>query len=379
MKKILFPILALVLAVGLALPMAAAADPPTLVVNGSFEAPVITENPSSCGNKNWQIFGSGGNNAGPLPGWSVVALYDATAGSYSWTAGGPGALEFQNASCGAGWHPYEGDQYAELDADVDGPCGTHSGEKGSVRIYQDLDTVAGGIYELSFAFAPRPGYGTNDNKLEVNWNEDLLVILKADGTIAQQGSQWLDTNTVVLDNGWWLCTCTVTANSDTTRLQFADAGIPNSLGTFLDDVEVVLIEIEVKIDIKPASCPNPLNVKSKGVLPVAILGTADFDVTQVNPNTIKLEGVEPVRWAVGDVATPFEGKIIDCDDCTTAGPDGYNDLTLKFDKQAVVEAIGGNVQNGQCVTLTLTGKLQDDGGSFTGEDKVVILKKGKGK
>ena len=34
----------------------------------------------------------------------------------------------------------------------------------------------------------------------------------------------------------------------------------------------------VPIDIKPQSCPNPLNVNSKGVLPVAILGTDTFDV-----------------------------------------------------------------------------------------------------
>src|SRR5882724_5808147 len=34
------------------------------------------------------------------------------------------------------------------------------------------------------------------------------------------------------------------------------------------------IEIEVPVDIHPQGCPNPLNVRSHGVLPVAILGTA---------------------------------------------------------------------------------------------------------
>ena len=42
----------------------------------------------------------------------------------------------------------------------------------------------------------------------------------------------------------------------------------------------------VDIDIKPTSCPNPLNVKSKGVLPVAILGTASFDVNDVDVSTV---------------------------------------------------------------------------------------------
>lgn len=358
MKKILFPILALVLAVGLALPMAmpatAADPPPNLVVNGSFEAPVITENPSSCGNKNWQIFGSGGNNAGPLPGWSVVALYDATAGSYSWTAGGPGALELQNASCGAGWHPYEGDQYAELDADIDGPCGTHSGEKGSVRIYQDLDTVAGGIYELSFAFAPRPNQPSADNKLEVKWNEDLLVILKADGNTEQQGGQWLGTNTVVLDKGWWLCTCTVTTTSETTCLEFADAGIPNSLGTFLDDVEVVLIEIEVKIDIKPGSYPNSINLKSKGVVPVAVLSIDGFDATAVDPSTVFFAGASPLRWTMEDV-------------------DGDGDLDMLFHfKTQELDLTKDSTD------ATLTGTTYD-GTPVEGTDTVNIVPKGKGK
>ena len=50
------------------------------------------------------------------------------------------------------------------------------------------------------------------------------------------------------------------------------------------------------LDIKPQACPNPLNVNSQGVLPVAILGTEDFDVTQVDPASVRLAGVEPLRW-----------------------------------------------------------------------------------
>lgn len=139
-------------------------------------------------------------------------------------------------------------------------------------------------------------------------------------------------------------------------------------------------EIEVPVDIKPTSCPNPLNVKSKGVLPVAILGTADFDVTQVDPATVQLESVSPLRWDIEDVATPFEpytgkeGK----DACTIAGPDGFDDLTLKFDKQEIVAALG-DVSDGDVLVLQLTGNLKAEfgGTAIVGEDVVVILKKGK--
>ena len=57
--------------------------------------------------------------------------------------------------------------------------------------------------------------------------------------------------------------------------------------------------IAVAVDIKPGSCPNPLNVKSKGVLPVAVLGTEEFDATQMDPASVRLEGVPPLRWAMG--------------------------------------------------------------------------------
>ena len=44
----------------------------------------------------------------------------------------------------------------------------------------------------------------------------------------------------------------------------------------IDAVEILkLAHIQISVDIKPQSCPNPVNVNAKGVLPVAILGTAD--------------------------------------------------------------------------------------------------------
>ncbi|UCD27645.1 MAG: DUF3466 family protein, partial [Planctomycetota bacterium] len=46
----------------------------------------------------------------------------------------------------------------------------------------------------------------------------------------------------------------------------------------------------LSLDIKPGSCPNPLNTntRSKGRLPMAILGTDNFDVIQIDANTISI-------------------------------------------------------------------------------------------
>ncbi|MHA2304680.1 MAG: hypothetical protein ACXACU_04745, partial [Candidatus Hodarchaeales archaeon] len=61
------------------------------------------------------------------------------------------------------------------------------------------------------------------------------------------------------------------------------------------------------IDIKPSSWPNSLNTKNEGVIPVAICGSDDIDVMEIDPNTISLgitgiaERVNPLRWSYEDV------------------------------------------------------------------------------
>ena len=164
------------------------------------------------------------------------------------------------------------------------------------------------------------------------------------------------------------------------------------LGIGFDDICFTVEPIEVPLDIKPTSCPNPLNTKSNGVIPVAILGTEDFDITEIDPATVRLQGILPLRWALEDVATPFElyiGKT-DCDnDCNTLGPDGYTDLTLKFDAKELINVFGADtleitdaevttyeLEDGACLVLKLTGELYD-GIPIYGEDVVRILKKGK--
>jgi hypothetical protein len=150
----------------------------------------------------------------------------------------------------------------------------------------------------------------------------------------------------------------------------------------------------VALDIKPGSCPNPLNVNSgpafnlgdgdvlsskpkpdkpkppPAVVPVAILGTEDFDVSTIVPASILLEGVPALRWNVEDVATPVGNNAAECE-CNTLGADGHPDLTLKFNRDLLVKAIG-DVQQGEVITLTISGELSD-GTPFEGQDCMVIV------
>ena len=162
--------------------------------------------------------------------------------------------------------------------------------------------------------------------------------------------------------------------------------VTNSFGES-DEVDTVVNVVEpppaisVAFDIKPKSCPNPINTKDKGVLPVAVLGSETFDVTQIDPTSLRLEhlaGVVPLRWALEDVAAPYEpflGKE-DIYDCNVAGPDGFLDLTLKFNVQEVVTALG-DLNDGDVLVLHLTGKLLEEYGGtpIVGEDVVRIIKK----
>jgi hypothetical protein len=129
--------------------------------------------------------------------------------------------------------------------------------------------------------------------------------------------------------------------------------------------------IEVAVDIKPQLCPNPLNVKSKGVFDVAVLGSYDFDVRDIDVSTITLEGVAPIRSRCKDETGPVVAGQ-ECE-CSPKKKDGFLDLTMKFDTEQIA-AVLGEVSDGDRWTLTLTGTLQD-GTEINGSDCIEIKKK----
>jgi hypothetical protein len=92
----------------------------------------------------------------------------------------------------------------------------------------------------------------------------------------------------------------------------------------------VFSQIEVTIDIKPGSFPNCINVDGHGVIPVAILGSADFDVTQIDISTlnfagtaVRIKGNDNPQCSVEDVSGDFSASL-------EGAPDGYPDLVCHF-------------------------------------------------
>jgi hypothetical protein len=132
---------------------------------------------------------------------------------------------------------------------------------------------------------------------------------------------------------------------------------------------------DVPIDIKPGSCPNPINAGGGGTVSVAVVGTTTFNVSNVDPTTVRLVGAggmaTPVRWNREDAATPYQpAGTLGRNDCIAANGDGIADLVLKFNRDDILAALGP-VHDGDVIVVTVTGQ-QTDGTDFQGTDVVWI-------
>jgi hypothetical protein len=106
----------------------------------------------------------------------------------------------------------------------------------------------------------------------------------------------------------------------------------------------------IEIDIKPGSDPAPINPKSQGVIPVAILTTDTFDATTVNASTVRF-------GKTGTEAAIVRSALEDVDG------DGDTDLLLDFNTQDT------GIQCGD-TSASLTGETAD-GQSIQGSDAIV--------
>ena len=73
---------------------------------------------------------------------------------------------------------------------------------------------------------------------------------------------------------------------------------------FFSNIPIYLVETavnEVEIDIKPGSNPNSINLKSRGVVPVAVFTIASFNAGAIDPGTVLFAGAKPVRCTLKDV------------------------------------------------------------------------------
>jgi YVTN family beta-propeller protein len=122
-----------------------------------------------------------------------------------------------------------------------------------------------------------------------------------------------------------------------------------------DELPMPESAIVVKIDVKPGSDPNCFNINGHGVVPVAILGTADFDVSNINATTLSFNGLK--------VRVRGKGPLCSTED---VNEDGHFDLVCQFEDDPDNWMVG-NAMAG------LTGVLADETTIIGGIDSICIV------
>jgi len=194
-----------------------------LLQNGGFETPEVTNI------KEWDIFPSGTTGLGWLVSWFNGYTQH---GDPQNPTQRPTIANLELQAGYNNWLSSEGDQYAELDTDWDGPDGTLSGEPASVAISQEIPTIIGETYKLTFDFSPRPGLGIDENWLKAFVDGTEAFDQTADGFITGGQTSWSNNEYSFI------------AQNNLTTIKFEDGGSANSLGTFLDNVSLRCIPEE---------------------------------------------------------------------------------------------------------------------------------------
>jgi hypothetical protein len=185
-----------------------------LLVNGSFEDTTLV--------------GTSQNQL--TSGWGTYSQIN------GWSATPNGKIEVQRGVAGT---PYAGFNLVELDSDNYDK--TKFSANNPLGLYQDVATVAGKSYTLSFAYSPRPGIAAVENVFDVLVGDNTNVgnILKTTISDGAGGA-----NTV-----WSMFSTTFTANNALSRIQFNYKGSLDTFGAYIDDVKLV--------NTSPADVPEP--------------------------------------------------------------------------------------------------------------------------
>lgn len=113
--------------------------------------------------------------------------------------------------------------------------------------------------------------------------------------------------------------------------------------------------ITVLIDVKPGSDPNCFNINGRGVIPVAILGEEDFDVTLIDQSSLLF----------GGLATRMRGNKGPLCSLEYSNNDAYLDLVCHFEDEPSKWVPGDS-------EAVLTGRLLD-ATSIEGTDLICVV------
>jgi hypothetical protein len=139
----------------------------------------------------------------------------------------------------------------------------------------------------------------------------------------------------------------------------------------------VAVNAKVLVDVRPGKCPNLVKFESDCPVPIAILGSANFDVSKIVLSSLRLDGIpaEAEGVVIKDFTSPFKSnswwsKRFAEFRCARKDKDGFNDLRVYFNQTAIADSHRIN-KFFAIDYVTLTGQMQD-GQRFEGKDIVVV-------
>jgi hypothetical protein len=168
--------------------------------------------------------------------------------------------------------------------------------------------------------------------------------------------------------------------------EVSDCSLDCNYNCIPDECDEGLEPYELDLDIKPGSCPNSFNRDNNGVLPIALVGTEEWDMMDVDISTLRLSRADGVGGEVAphegppgpgtvyeDVSTPFYGEGCEC---AEGGPDGMMDISMKFQTELVNEVLEmADLMPGALIPLVVTGNL-NNGCPFVAYDCVRLVPPG---
>jgi hypothetical protein len=266
--------------------------------------------------------------------WTLTMYYDGT-------TGGDEAIGIGFSSDGITWTGYDADGNGKADAVLEGTYLSGDWDYDYVSratVIRNADDdyemwYSGGTGAMNHGI----GYATSSDG--IHWTRDANnpIFRKDDGV------GWRDSRTycpAVLKDGssykmWFAGKDKETSDYS---MGYATAAPP---------------VVEVDIDIKPGSDPNCFNSDGHGVIPVAILGSADFDASTVDPFSVMLDGA----------GVRLKGKSGNAGSLEDVNGDGFLDLVIQItDNDAYT--VGDTL-------ATLSGTLSD-GTPIVGTDSICI-------
>lgn len=152
-------------------------------------------------------------------------------------------------------------------------------------------------------------------------------------------------------------------SGQTVKLEFANNVCCYFQFMDLDDIEIINKVIIVDIDIMPGSDKNPVNMKSKGKLPVAVLSDEEFDVTTVDPTSVTLgndNGAETPIIVKKNGTLMYSFEDVD--------GDGDVDMMMHFEIQDLI----ANGDLSKVIEKLTFNALNLDGTQLKGEDVVTV-------